>query len=228
MDENPTYYLWNPVLQKDKEDRTVVILNMTPGEYGRLPEESLEIPQKILKDLGLDARPQSWKVLGYRSSYQGEGEEAEEWQDRWPVNWRVEILLDRPIAHLPVLVRESIGTIAFDPAVLPQDHDGEGEKVAAMVIADFQRENHVNKARAKINQLAIDRDAPVPQYYRVRIGNLFVQEQINLGEYDPAFFEDGAEYMQTVERICESAKGITNFEERTYEWDELYNPEGRE
>jgi hypothetical protein len=101
-----------------------------------------------------------------------------------------------------------------------------------MIIADFKREKAAEAARTKIlrsravKQAIASGSATPPDVFSIALDSLFHQEQVYLGQFPRSFFESGATYARSVERVCRTAGGITSFEERAAEWDEIFRPDG--
>jgi hypothetical protein len=225
MDQDPTYTLWHPTLQHKPDGTSVIMVNVTPGAYDRMPTGPRAFFKRILEDIGVNADPRTWEILVYRSRYHGEPEETASWRVRWPINWRLSITLTQPLAQLPPLDGEYFESYAFSGD--PQWHTSDQENVACLVIADFQRKSTANRARTMVKRAAAvarteqGETAVPPKFYGVEIGELFYQWQINLGQFPNTFFEHGADYALRIEAVCRQAGGITTFDERALEWDEL-------
>jgi hypothetical protein len=221
-----TYHLWHPRLRSDG----ALVVNVTPGEQWRVPDNRSELFQGFLQDLRISSGLESWEVLRYRSSYQGEPDSSH-WEDHWPVNWRVALKLTDPLREPPRLRDEFIGTFAFTVEALKHEPAIE---CGVIVISDYEKVSDADNARNRIltseeiKEWAHKLNAPEPRFERLTLGTSLIQEQIYLGDFSEEFFISGAKYMLAVERICRLTCGITNFDERAATRDELYDPDGLE
>ena len=222
------YHLWHPRLS----GQGALIVNVTPGEQASTPVASRTFMRDLLKTFSISAVPDRLEVLAYRSSYHAESDpDPDEWEDAWPLNWRITLFAAKAIEALPKLRHEYIGTLAFDPAGMDRRPPS---KCACLVIADFESGAAADRCReeiavaAPIAELKLSEQAPEPQFERVVVEESIVQEQINIGMFGRRFFQRGADYAIAFETICRSFGGITNFEERSSERDEFYDPSGIE
>jgi hypothetical protein len=224
--EAPNYFIWHPRLRADG----VLVFNVTPGEQSQLSARSKTFIKELVRSLKIKSSLKSFEVLAYRSSYHGEPD-AEAWEDRLPVNWRVTATLAKPPDQLPRLKHEFVGTTAFSVESLDEPPPKE---IGGMVIADFQTMKEAEKAQSKIgasvkiHKLARAQRSPLPAFELVEPGASLVQMQIYLGIFPEPFIKTAAKYVSAVESICRSNGGITNFEERAAEWDEFFDPQGFE
>jgi hypothetical protein len=222
-DDAYTYLVWHPRIHVDGS----LVLNVTPGERSFVPSKR-EFFQELLRDLKVSSDVESWDVLAYRSSYQGEPG-AESWEDRWPINWRVTLKLTKPLTNPPLFKDEYLGTFA----VIAESLNEESRPAyACFVISDYEKAGDADSARKALlasEEITTQRQnlsAPELEFERVTLDESLIQDQINLGSFDKAFFTSGAAYAVAVERVCQANGGITNFDKRANERDELYNPDG--
>ena len=223
----PSYTLWQPVLSHEKKSMPNVIIYLSPDIFNSRPGGSHAFFEELLKDIGVNIAPTSWNVFTYRSSYHGWRDEQAPWQDKWPKNWMITITLAEILEALPPLMYEFKPTYA-----IPTDPDIDETMVGCIVMADF---DSVENADMAIQALAHSREnekqelGQIPPEFRiVDLGGIFTQVRIYLGMFSESFFEGGARYARRVEEICREHGGITSFEERAEEWEEIYNPEGLE
>ncbi len=226
MEQDPTYILRHPSLNQGNDGSSIITLNITPFAALMLPNGPKEFYTELLNDIGVTAEAKSWEILAYRSNYHGERDEPEQWRDLWVKNWRVAISLTSPISALPPLQDEYMETYAY--AGEPRWHESKEElTIGCLIIADFRSKEAADEAEAAIDssievqQLAEEISAPSPEFYSVEIGGMFYQLQIFLGHFSETFFENGAAYALAVENVCREVGGITSFDERADEWDEV-------
>ncbi|AFZ26217.1 hypothetical protein Cylst_4111 [Cylindrospermum stagnale PCC 7417] len=225
MEQDPTYIIWHPSLKQKDEFSSIITFNITPIATLDFPTEPKEFYIQLLADIGIDIEPKSWDIVAYRSNYYRDLE-SQDWQDYWTKVWRVVINLNGHIDKLPKISEEDIETYAY--ALDSQCNENNNQKeIGCIIIADFQSKTSAEKAKVavqnseKIQQLAQDISAPVPELYNLEIGENFYQIQIVLGTFPESFFINGAAYALAIENICNQLGGITSFDERVNEWGEI-------
>lgn len=225
-EEAYNYHLWHPRLRQDG----ALVFNVTPGEQASPPVASRKFMADLLKTFRLSAEPGRMEIFTYRSGYHSEPD-ASDWEDRWPVNWRIALFAASPIQWNPRLKHEYIGTMAFDPVGIDEEPPSE---YGCLIIADFETVAAAETCRNKIRDskpvsgLRQKQKALEPEFERVVLGEFLIQEQICLGRFPDKFFQRGAKYAMAVEKVCRGAGGITTFEERATEREELFDANGIE
>ena len=225
MDESYSYYLWQPHLASDRH----LVVTLTASETFSLGNPGRVFFEGLLRALHLGVGLDQWEVMAYRSSYLGEPD-AEDWRDRWPMNWRVRMHLSAQVAQLPPFKHESIGVDAV-PEGIPE-LSNETPPTPCIVCADFKVASHADEARAqivaskKIEALRQSLGLPKPTFERIVLGPSLIQGQVTTGVISADILAAGFEYGVEIERICTDAGGICNFEQRIAEWDELYHESG--
>jgi len=206
-------------------------INITPGSSFSPPVGRTFVDQ-LLKEMGVGVGIRFWDVLTYRSNYHGDREKSAHWRERWPKNWRLAVTLENAVPRLPLLRHEYKETFAFsDPQELSLDDEA---VIGCMIISDFKTNKDAETAKNEIqcskrlSEIAKDYSAPNPEFLTINLGAEFVQLQVYLGKFSVKFYEAGADYALAVDAACRKAGGITSFDERANEWDELYSPSGME
>lgn len=213
-DDAYTYYLWHiHAFRIGAAD--VVQTNITPGESGVLRDPSADLIATILRDAGIEGKPQKWECLAYRSSYQADPLSSN-WEDQWPVNWRLRIHFERH-PHIPKQKHEAIGTHAqsVESSVQPADP---AAALPCLVIADFDSSDAAERARTAIAKLA-----PKSETHVFAITPSIVQLQCELGPFSPQEYMDGIPLVDSVIAACDD--GFTSFHERIEELGEALGQE---
>jgi hypothetical protein len=224
-DDLANYNLWHPRLVTDRE----LTLTLTPGESSAVPDSDPQFFKDILSALKITADVKDSQIIPYRCSYHADPD-TQEWGDRWPVNWRLNIALSVPV-RLPKLKHESIGLVTTPEGVWDQDDDSE-RALPCFVFADFRSASAADKTRAQLQHskemrnLRSPLNLPALQFERQALARSLVQDQIGLGVVPVRALAEGFEYGFAVERICSEQGGITNFEQRIGKWDEVYHEAG--
>ena len=224
MDElSENYYLWHP----RSRSGDVIAVNVTPGEQHTPPTKAKRFLGHLCESLSIDPNAlQEVDILEYRSTYQADLT-SDDWEDRWPLNWRILLRMKRTVP-LPRFRREYVATGAFDAAGM----DRTRTRATCLVISDFESEKDAKRCRERIlsstslRKYARHYRVAAPRFDRVSLGKIGVQEQIEIGTFATSFFRDGPDYAEAVDSTCRENGGITNFEERTIERDELEDASG--
>jgi hypothetical protein len=198
METEPTYTLWTP----RRVGRHAVRFNATPASRLEWPEAGADFYGHLLRDLGVDGEVTGWEVLPYRTRYHGRPD-AEDWRDRWKLNWRVTVeLASAPARDGFDDVYETDGISYGKPMVV--------EDVHALLIADFPDRERADAARSTLVDLA---DAE-PAFESFEVAGEFHQLQIDLGPRPQAYFSAGGNEVEEIQRACRDAGGWPTFEER--------------
>lgn len=227
MNELANYNLWHPRLIGNRQ----LTVTLTPGESSAVPDSDPQFFKEILRALRIKADAKDAQVISYRCSYHAEPD-TDDWRDRWPVNWRLTIALSTTV-RLPKLKHESIGLVATPEGVWDQDDNSE-RALPCFVFVDFRSSSAADKTREQlqhskeVQNLRSPLKLPSLQFERQALGRSLVQDHIALGTVPVRALEEGFEYGFAVERICVEQGGITNFEQRIGQWDEVYHEAGIE
>jgi hypothetical protein len=211
------YYIWNPYLVPDHHKSLEFVL--TRGDSNQIAKGTKEFIENILKDIGVNERVAKWSIYPCRSKYYSEYLGEDDWRDNWQIVWKVHVITTTNIGELPKIKEDAIGTDATDDSWSTKNVLDDTDKVACLVIADFDNEAALKKAQDTIsgNDLKEMRkrySAGKPTFSRSVVSGKYHQLQINLGRFPGDFFAKGADYAERVIELCKNAEGTVHFEDR--------------
>jgi hypothetical protein len=219
------YYLWHPRLTSNVD----LEATLTASESFSLGNPGREFFEGLLETLHVNTRLERWEAMAYRSSYLGQ-EDAEDWRDRWPTNWRIRMRLASPVTQFARFKHESIEVDTIPE--LSSNVPDETPPSPCIVCADFQNDSHSLAARdriiksEKLGRLQRELQFPDLSFQRIVLGPSLLQDQITTGVVSPELLAAGFEYGMEIERLCVTCAGICTFERRVAEWGELYDEDG--
>jgi hypothetical protein len=221
-----SYLLWFPRVDRDG----ALVVNATQAEQTAEPVPSASFMRGLVETFRLAARPRDLKIVSCRSRYFGE-EHAENWEDVWPLVWRLQLVTEPPLKETPVLKHEMIGTTAFDLTGMDKPKP---RRFKCLIIGDFESTADADRCRDRLQssdrleRMRKEDKYQALEFERIIIRDDIVQEQIDAGSFPTAFFRKLSDYVMEIEKICRECNGIMRSEERISERDEAYNPAGIE
>jgi hypothetical protein len=202
---DPSYLIWTPRLLAQTRSSFVVRFNVTPLAIAQWPMGDSPYYAQILGDIGFNnVEAEDWQVVPYRCRYHGDAE-AETWQDRWRLNWRVTVQASGDFRQ-PDCFEEGYETYAHcDKDIYLSDG-----KTHLFVLADYKKRSSLDQAVEMIT-LKLSGIANVEVF---QVERKFWQLQVDLGVKilcDDASSRDQAD---AISDLCRSCAGLPTFEER--------------
>jgi hypothetical protein len=193
------YWLWSPRLVQTA--RPTIETFMTHGELTYLNRGTPEMVAQVLEDLGVEAAAAGWTMDRYRTGYFTDYHDSEDWRDRWQQAWRLRIeLADTP--REPD-ASEPIPTEATDASWAPDDDPGTLPSATCLILADFENEEELARARKGVAELLPTARIDVGTAY-----GRFPQLRIDLGERPDSFYEGGAAEAERAGEECRRHGGV--------------------
>ena len=217
--DDPSYYLWHPTLVSH-DGRSAIFVNVTPTLYQDIPAGPLSFFTRLLADIDVPAQARGVTIVHTRCPYNGWGDDASDWRDAWPLNWQVFIDIDPEDIEYEMAEEyyetEALGGNQNEHAI--GIHAGKTlHSVGCLIIADFRNAASAEAAKREIGALRLDRLS----FLEKRIGRICVQVQIHLGDVDQSYFQGPMPEVARVHEIIARHGGLTSFDRRANEWDEL-------
>ena len=210
------FYMWQPFVQPDQPQTLMFVLMAELGDSAA-PGTRQFITQ-LLRDMRIKAKVQGWTLTPYRTAYYSQEDEPPHWRDRWQAVRLAHVTLDAPVK-----VRGELGESDADDTSETKDTElNETTPAGCLVISDFATLDQWAQALSVMTTdptLQTLRNAAgagepvvtvVPMLHE---GEPVQHVIIDLGQFPPSFFADGAEYAEQVTTLCQQFGGATNFYE---------------
>ncbi len=198
-------YVWSPKLV----DARVVEVLVTRGDISGIANGTVEFADTLLETLSVTAEVSTWRVSAFRTRYFSEYIGEEDWRDTWQPVWRVRIETSSPIAGIPELAEEGVGTDVGDDSWTPENRLRDDDDVKCLVIADFATGTTLAYAKSLVGNLFES-----PDFREVTIADGIQQLQIEAGPFPAHFFAEGAGLAEQVVEACQALGGTVHFQQR--------------
>jgi hypothetical protein len=138
-DEHPSFFLWHPAIINRG---TGCAFDATAHEAQQLAQGTRELMNVFLRDLGLSAKAERWRIESFCSPYFAADLQSPHWRDRIVRAWRIEIELEAPLhPPFPPPVFRPSATAAKDETWEYNEDGWNWFEGRAVVISHMLREN---------------------------------------------------------------------------------------
>jgi len=176
------FNLWNPY----RADDGTLTFEITQADTFLVHQGTKEFMDVALRAFGVEAAAYRWQITPGRASYYSDDPDREDWRDRWPRTWRVQIFPEVPLPPRP-------NTLFRTPADQPLSdmtgsaftggHD-ERYRHTAFVIVDFRASlEDIEQTMRRVVATTTLRVAPLEPAIR-ELGGQVRQLQLLVGEID--------------------------------------------
>ncbi|MFD2565654.1 hypothetical protein [Aquimarina rubra] len=172
--------------------------------------------QSILSYLNLNAIVKSWDIVVCRTDYFSDFIGESDWADNWQIVWKLKIYTSEINTSEIKLPDVFIGLDLDDDSWIFSERVTENDTTNCVVICNFLYEANRTKASEAIfnyhstfikNEVNIE----IPVFLKLTILDKYYQLIIDLGNFKPNFYKNGAEYAKTVQNICKEFGGLPHY-----------------
>jgi hemin uptake protein HemP len=215
------YYLWDPGYFEGKKNHLSVVL--THGAADQIGKGTDEFIRNLLQDIGVDITPDAatWHLQPFRTSYYSEYPDEDDWRDVWRIVWRLSVDTSTP-PQLEIYDPLMIGTDATDDSWSYAEDIRKKERFSCAVVlcADnpdiFTEIKNTILGDADNKRMQEKYGVAEPSFTRIKVESKIAgyhQLQIDLGEFDIEFFQDGADYALRVTDQGKKQGAIAHFQD---------------
>jgi hypothetical protein len=176
----------------------------------RIARGTDEMIEEMLTELEVkDRRVEKWTISHCLTNYLSDEPDSDNWKLAWLDTADVVVELDRPV-RLKVKETDLLRSYARD-----KKWNGRGEPhfpIECAVIADFYRDNLIQRARKELDVEA--KKVGVPITFR-RFSRYPRKLMFMMGPFPKKYFVDGAPFARRVIDLCHGLGGTTTWNERT-------------
>ena len=210
-------HIWNPYIGPDQPGKLEFIL--TRSDADAIAEGTKEFVEELLRDIGAKAEVIHWSIKPYRSNYYSDYLGINDWRGTWEPIWKVAVETVSEFDPLPEINSPWIETNAVDGSWLFTTRLRDDADINCLVISDFDDEEALRKVQVAIErgdfrELQERYSVGTPIFSRSEVLGKYKQLQIDLGKFPSEFFASGADYAESVIKLCKQLKGTTHYEGR--------------